>query len=123
MEVNAIISTEVPFGVALNALAHASLGLAAKAKLSALLPSETIPFSNSAGGFEFAIASVRLIESTSGGILAERSKRLCSEALYVDFVDTMTGDTYVEQLARTKLRPTGDLKYYAAVAAKMNDGR
>ena len=116
MILEASLSNEIPFGVAVNALAHASLGIAAKAKLAGILPTQNVLFFGTQVRFELLVTSINLHDVSGAQILLEQQSRSDLPGLYVDFVDTMTGDTYVEQLEKTKAKTTKDLKYYAMVS-------
>lgn len=102
-------------GVALNAVAHTSLGLCAKATLEQREHMHFISFVDGSGQVHEPISALSLIvlRATNGEL-----KKLVQAAqehsmLSVDFLQTMTGDTYVEQLEKTNNTLNDALVYYA----------
>lgn len=91
------LANDRPFGVTVNALAHAALGFAS--------------LDLTAGG-EPEIVSV-----SGPAIAALRQAAVARGATVVDFTDTMTGGTWREQLERTARTQPQDLNYYALVVA------
>jgi hypothetical protein len=118
MKLVAIRSSELPFGKAINAIAHASLGLAAKLRQAGQLDSVESNFAGTIGGFRLVNSAVAFEEAGSADILAARKKAHASKLAAVDFTETMTGDTYVEQLEKTKAVATDQLHYFAIVFAE-----
>lgn len=106
-------------GVALNAAAHAALGLAGKLALSGSSERlRLLDYSDQDGEPHDLISALSLVvlrgRNTDLRNLrrALRSANLCT----VDFTNQMTGETYVEQLARSASTPEAELEYYAVAA-------
>lgn len=101
-------------GVALNAAAHMSLGLCNKATETQRKQMQFISFVDGSGNEHQSISALSLIvlRATSAELrkLVHAAKE--QSLLYVDFLETMTGDTYREQLERTKSTPAEALVYY-----------
>ena len=113
-----LMTNEMPFGVAINALAHMSAGFAAR-MIEEGKPVETRTLTDGMGGAHNSVAveklDVRL--ATSEQIRSFRTAALAADLSVVDFVQTMTGDTYAEQLERTKASSEEDLVYYGVMVA------
>jgi hypothetical protein len=110
----AVLNEKLETGVALNALAHMSLGLGA-----ALGPDEAMmcDYADANGVHHPLISAYPYI------VLKGRPSKIC-EAIdnakakgiqVVDFVNTMTVGTYIEQLQRTQATPNAELEFYGAV--------
>ena len=56
-----------------------------------------------------------ILKANSNKIRGLRQEALNAGIQFVDFINTMTGDTYVEQLERTKQTRDADLIYYGIV--------
>ena len=74
MKLVAMLSEEVPFGVSINALAHASLGLAAKALSQSKLKSTNKKYLNNPASFSLAEFTVEHKVCSSSEILEERKQ-------------------------------------------------
>ena len=106
-------------GVALNATSHACLGLMARAQVDAPEVFDVMHFLNftDADGQNHPFISARslIVLRASNGELRKLRIGLEQEGLLtVNFTDTMTGQTFVEQLERTRLTPEGQLTYYGS---------
>ncbi|MGF6413976.1 DUF2000 family protein [Paraburkholderia sp. MM5482-R1] len=111
----AFVAADKPFGIVANALAHASVGLAVKMRRLNIAPEfldasqdATINASATGGG-------VKVRACSQAEIRRYREEAVRANLPFVDFVDTMTGDTYVEQLEKTKTRAERELQYYSLV--------
>lgn len=101
-------------GVAMNAVAHMALGLMAQADEIQKQEMKFMPFVDGSGVEHPSISGLSLIvlRATNGEL-----RKLCNEAreqgiLYTDFIQTMTGDTYIEQLEKTKATTAENIVYY-----------
>jgi hypothetical protein len=100
MKLFAILNKELPLGKTLNALAHLSLGLGHR--ISKGTPSIDVYFGDS--------SQVRQFRRLSQAMAVQYPQ----EVVATDFTDTMTVDTAIEQLKRTKETPESSLTYFAA---------
>ena len=117
IKILAVINSAKQFGVAANAVAHASLGLASrlaaegnplptkewKEGLTLHPPVVDVPI-------EIKLADAETLRQCR---MNARNRGL----LVADFTQTMTGDTYVEQLEKTKAAREAELEYYCVVIA------
>ena len=102
-------------GVVMNAIAHCVAGIinlvgeAGRSKL------KFIDFEDLDGQTHRSISarSFIILRGTDGDIRKVRERAHEAGIPFASFVSTMTGDTYVEQLARTKATPTSGLTFYA----------
>lgn len=110
----AVVSEKLEAGVAMNALAHMSLGLG-----TLLGPEEALmsDYKDASGISHQAISAYPFI------ILKGRPNKIreavelakAQNIRTVDFVNTMTVGSYTEQLERTKTVNNQDLEFYGAV--------
>ncbi len=94
----AFVAADLPFGVAANALAHVALGFATLGAPSGSEPAPIVLTANS------RLATLRRQARAAG-------------AAVVDFTAGMTGETWVEQLARMAALPEAEQRYYALAIA------
>lgn len=109
-----VLNKNLEPGVALNAAAHMAAGLVSQADASALEQMKFIDFADKDGGIHPHISALSLIvlRATSNEIRKVRTEAKFRKIMFTDFTRTMTGDTYVEQLERTKETAEQDLDYY-----------
>lgn len=109
-----ILNKKLETGAVLNASAHIALGLRNRATLEANKNMKFLDFIDNDGGLHPSISALSLIvlRGTSGEIRKARNVAIAHDILFTDFTSTMTGDTYVEQLERTKETTEADLQYY-----------
>lgn len=121
-KVFAMVTNDMPFGVVVNALAHASAGLAAKAAAGGnrLETTDTVD-GNGISHPPVVVAEVEVKAGSQEDLRRYRSRAVARGLTVVDFTNTMTGDTYVEQLERTKATAEADLKYYSVVVVAERD--
>jgi Protein of unknown function (DUF2000) len=100
----AMIDSGKPFGVGVNALAHACVGMGVK--LGGSQPNAGLDD-----------VQIRVIRCSQEQLRKHRDSASSGGFAMVDFTHTMTGDTYVEQLVKTKGCPPEGLDYYAVVVA------
>lgn len=107
------INKTIDIGVALNAASHVALSIAAQATDEQKKLMSFIPFMDAAQVEHPSISGLSLIvlRGSQGDlnklVTAAREQGL----LHADFIETMTGDTYAEQLERTKAN--SEHTYYA----------
>lgn len=92
------IDDTLPFGVGINAAAHAALGLA-----------HTVRSTLESNG----LVSRRIVYGKGEALRSLRTESIRRGYSLVDFTDTMTGDTFREQLERTAATAEEGLRYYA----------
>ena|SRR5260370_713333 len=109
-----VLNKNLEVGKALNAAAHMAAGLVARADPESVKDMMFIPFLDKDGGEHPSISALSLIvlRGTSGEIRKVRKEALSHGVIFTDFTSSMTGDTYIEQLERTKATAEQDLEYY-----------
>lgn len=107
----AVLNKEVEPGVVLNALAHMTIGLGAEVGKDLLRLND---YQDASGQTYPNISQIPFIilraKSTEIRKLVVQAKE--SKVLHGIFLDTMTGGTYVEQLARTAESTQDHFTYY-----------
>jgi hypothetical protein len=118
MKILSCVNKELPFGVAVNALAHMTAGLASALSESGH-PIEVDSLTDSTGvaytGIPRVSTELRMSDPEKVRLVHARAQKM--GLVVVDFVRTMTGDTYVEQLEKTKNATEADLYYYGVIVA------
>jgi len=114
----AVINKNLEPGVALNALAHSAAGLVASASEELREKMSFIGFLDKDGNNHQSISALSLIvlRGTSNEIKKARNKYIEENVHFVDFLETMTGDTYKEQLEKTAVSSYEDLTFYGIIA-------
>ncbi len=114
----AIVNKHLESGVALNALAHATAGLVASASNELREQMSFIDFQDKDGNVHSNISALSLIvlRGTSNEIRKARNRYIEDNIHFVDFLETMTGDTYKEQLEKTLNTAYEDLNFYGIIA-------
>jgi len=114
----AVINEKIEMGKALNAIAHMGLGLVniaddeTKEKMSFIdFPDKDDEAHKSVSGL-----SLIVLKGRNGEIKKVRKYFAEENILFVDFVETMTGDTYAEQLVKTKEVETEEHNYFGILA-------
>jgi hypothetical protein len=113
----AFVADDKPFGIVANALAHASVGLAVKLRRLNIAPEFLDPSQDATINSSTSGGGVKVRACSQAEIRRYREEASRANLPFVDFADTMTGDTYVEQLEKTKARAEKDLHYYSLVVA------
>jgi hypothetical protein len=110
----AVLNEKIEVGVAMNALAHMTLGLASQFDKNQF---HFTDFVDADGGSHPHISKMpfMILKANSSKIRALRHSLIAKNIPFVDFTDTMTKDTYVEQIARTKMTTDANLIYYGIV--------
>jgi len=108
-----VINKELEPGKAMNTIAHLAIGLGNIIGESGREALSFLDFVDGDGDVHPSISARSLIvlRGTSNEISKLRAKAKDGGIPFVDFTDTMTGDTYVEQLERTATTPGSTLKY------------
>lgn len=110
----AVLNKNLESGVALNALAHMSIGLGAQLTDAEL---RLDAYVDAQGNLYPHISQMPFIILRGGSneikklVVAAREQKI----QYTVFLNTMTGGTYEEQLANTKQMPEDQLIYYGCV--------
>lgn len=113
----AIVNKSLPSGVAMNTVAHMAAGLVANVDEKIRAQMSFIDFKDQSGMSHKSISALSLIvlRGKSNEIRKIRNKAEESGLEYVDFLETMTGDTYKEQLAKTANTEYDDLTFYGVI--------
>ncbi len=111
----AVLNKEIASGVALNALAHMTLGLGAKVgadllHLDIYKEKSTIEYPN------ISQMPFIILRAKSGEIRKLVQQVREKNFSYGAFVHTMTGGTYIEQLENTAKHTEEELTFYGCVA-------
>ncbi len=101
-------------GVVINAAAHVALGLVSSATEELRSNMKFIDFVDADGIVHPRISALSLIimRGKNGELRKLRNAALETGLHCIDFLETMTGNTYVEQLEKTKATKTDDLVFY-----------
>ena len=116
------VNKAIDIGIAMNAASHIALSIAAQASDEQKKLMSFIDFEDGAGGVHPSISGLSLIvlRGKNGELRKLATAARDKGILYADFIETMTGDTYIEQLERTK--NTQEPVYYAvALFGKKED--
>lgn len=113
----AVVNKDLEVGKALNAIAHTCAGLVDMAPLELREKMSFIDFEDGDGFIHKNISGLSLIvlRGKNGEIKKLKHNLEEQQILFTDFVETMTGDTYKEQLDKTKATKEEDMKYYCLV--------
>lgn len=114
----AVVNKDLEIGKALNAIAHACAGLVAIAPDDLKEKMSFIDFTDMDGAIHKSISGLSLIvlRGKNGEIKKLRKSLIENNVLYTDFIETMTGDTFKEQLDKTLNTKEEDMKYFCIVA-------
>lgn len=110
----AVMNEKIEPGAIMNALAHMCIGFGADIGKEPLRLSHYL---DSDGGSHPSISEMpfMILKANSNKLRALRLAALESGIRCVDFADTMTIGTYLEQIERTKHTKEADLIYYGVV--------
>ena len=110
-----IVNKNLEIGKALNAVAHSCAGLVASAPDELKEKMSFIDF-ESKDSIHKSISALSLIvlRGSNGEIKKARKQFIEQNLHFTDFTVTMTGDTYKEQLDKTKEVSDEDMEYYCA---------
>lgn len=109
-----VINKDLEMGVALNAIAHSCAGLVAMAPNELKEKMSFIDFTDKDDFVHKSISGLSLIvlRGKNGEIKKLKRALVENKMLFTDFTETMTGDTYKEQLDKTLETSEEDMKYY-----------
>ena len=109
---------EAEMGRAMNAIAHSCAGLVNSADEELREKMSFIDFNDKDGFSHKSISGLSLIILRGKNSELKKAKDKFKEAgiHYTDFIETMTGDTYREQLEKTALTTDEDMKYFCVAA-------
>jgi hypothetical protein len=110
----AVMNEKIEPGIIMNALAHASIGFGSEIGKDALRLTTYVD----ADGVNHPFISempFMILKANSNKIRGLRLSAAEQGIKYVDFINTMTVGTYLEQLERTKQTKEMDLIYYGIV--------
>jgi hypothetical protein len=110
----AVLNEKIESGVLMNALAHMCIGLGAAIGKEELRLSTYVDANNGIHPFISEMPFI-ILKSNSNKIRALRLAAQGAGVRCVDFTSTMTGGSYVEQLANTKNTTEEELIYYGIV--------
>lgn len=113
-----LVNKNLEAGRAMNAIAHCCAGLAASASEETREKMSFIDFKDADGVSHDAISALSLIILRgSNGELKKARKKLIEAGIHCkDFVDTMTGGTYEEQMEKTAAVREDELEYFCVAA-------
>ena len=109
---------EAEIGRAMNAIAHCSLGLINSASNELREKMSFIDFNDKNGFAHKSISALSLIILRGKNNELKKAKEKFKEENihYIDFIETMTGDTYKEQLEKTSAITEDEMKYFCVAA-------
>lgn len=110
----AVMNEKIEPGVVMNALAHMSMGLGAHIDREQL---HFIDYIDADGSAHPSISKMPFIILRANSNKISALRRVAREAgvQCIDFTNTMTAGSYIEQLERMKVTKEGDLIYYGCV--------
>ncbi len=110
----AVMNEKVEPGIVMNALAHMCIGFGSEIGKE---PLRLTNYTDADAGSHPSISEMpfMILKANSNKIRALRQAAQQEGILFVDFTDTMTIGTYLEQLERTKQVKEADLIYYGIV--------
>lgn len=114
----AVINEKIETGRALNAIAHMGLGLVNIADEETKEKMSFIDFPDKDDEAHKSISGLSLIvlKGRNGEIKKVRNQFKEENIMFVDFIETMTGDTYAEQLVKTKELGQEEHNYFGILA-------
>lgn len=114
----AIVNEKIEMGKALNAIAHMGLGLVNIADEETKEKMSFVDFPDKDEELHKSISGLSLIVLGGKNNEIKKARRQFKEEgiLFVDFIETMTGDTYAEQLVKTKEINTEEHNYFGLLA-------
>ncbi len=101
-------------GVALNVVAHLSAGLVGSASNDLKEKMTFIDFTDKEGKIHPSISALSLIvlRGKNSEIAKLKEDAIAQDIHFTDFLESMTGDSYKEQLERTAKLSNDNLKFY-----------
>jgi hypothetical protein len=109
-----LLNKKLEPGVALNAASHMVAALMHKAGPADREQMKFMDYTDASGQIHpvSGLSLIVLRADNSNKIRAARLRAMDEEILHVDFTESMTGDTYVEQMQRTGSTQESELYYY-----------
>ena len=119
----AIVNKTIDTGKAMNAIAHSCSGLLASASDDLREKMSFMDFFDRDKVAHKSISGLSLIvlRGSNGELKKARRQFIENNIHFVDFTETMTGDTYKEQLERTSQVSSEELTYYCVAAFAEKD--
>lgn len=114
----AIINKELEnSGIAMNVIAHLSAGIVGCAPEELKEKMSFIDFKDKDNGIHPSVSALSLIvlRARSAEIAKIKQEAISESIHFVDFLETMTGNTYKEQLERTSNLSSDELKFYGII--------
>lgn len=114
----AVVNKNLEIGKALNAIAHSCAGLVGVAPSELKEKMSFIDFVDKDGSVHKSISGLSLIvlRGKNNEIKKLRNEFIANDILFTDFTETMTGDTYKEQVEKTLEISDEDMNYYCIAA-------
>lgn len=114
----AVVNKDLEIGKALNAIAHSCAGLVSIAPNDIKEKMSFIDFADKDGSIHKSISGLSLIvlRGKNNEIKKLRQNFIENNILFTDFTETMTGNTYKEQLDKTLETSNEDMKYFCITA-------
>lgn len=114
----AVVNKNLEIGKALNAIAHSCAGLVALAPEEVKEKMSFIDFKDKDDSLHESISGLSLIvlRGKNGEIKKLRQQFIENNILHTDFTETMTGDTYKEQLDKTLETSNEEMQYFCLAA-------
>lgn len=114
----AVVNKDLEIGKALNAIAHSCAGLVSIAPNDIKEKMSFIDFADKDGSIHKSISGLSLIvlRGKNNEIKKLRQNFIENNVLFTDFTETMTGDTYKEQLDKNLETSNEDMKYFCITA-------
>ncbi len=114
----AVVNKNLEIGKAMNAIAHSCAGLVGMAPDELKEKMSFIDFVDKDGQVHKSISGLSLIvlRGKNSEIKKLRKDFIENDILFTDFTETMTGDTYKEQLDKTLETSNEDMNYFCIVA-------
>ena len=107
----AVLNKKIEIGRAMNALAHMAVGIGGSTKSNLLRLQD---YHDADGEKHPSISDIPFIvlRANSSQIQKLREIAKAESFLFTNFTDTMLGETYVDQHAKTSLTKAEDLQYF-----------
>lgn len=114
----ALVNKNLEAGKALNAVAHCCAGLSFSAPEELREKMSFIDFADKDGVVHKSISGLSLIvlRGSNSELRKARAKFMENDIHFTDFTETMTGDTYQEQLLKTAEASGEEMEYYCVAA-------
>lgn len=114
----AVVNKNLEVGKAMNAIAHSCAGLVGVAPSELKEKMSFIDFVDKEGSIHKSISGLSLIvlRGKNSEIKKLRDALIEKDILFTDFTETMTGDTYKEQLDKTLETSSEDMNYFCITA-------